>query len=242
MSYSKSHLERGSTYDETIHGSPFDDYMARWEKVHLRSLVRKLFGSDLERYLDFACGTGRITEAVAPMAANSFGVDISESMAGQARAKCPDTEFLIGDFTQAPPDIEPVDLVTSFRFFGNAEDDLRHRALVTINKVLKTGGYFIANNHRNPNALPTLLHKLTGGKDDMTLSHNHAKKLLASAGFRVTETRCIGLWVFRHAMSTDKVLNSNFGKVLERYLHVPGEAHICPDVILVAQKMADAEA
>ena len=39
------------------------------------------------------------------------------------------------------------DLVTSFRFFGNAQDELRSSALAAINRHLRPQGYLIINNH-----------------------------------------------------------------------------------------------
>ena len=239
MSYRESHLDKGAIYDETLAESPFDDYMARREAEFLTRFVQQEFAGRVDRYLDFACGTGRILSTVAPYSAKSYGLDISDSMANKALEKCPETEFHIGDFTTQESPVEPVDLVTSFRFLGNAEPTLRRMALVAINGFLRPGGYLVTNNHRNPNALPVLMHKLTGCTEDLDLSHSKLKRLLRETGFSVVATHCIGLWAFRHSLCTRKRLESSAATFLEKVVRVPGQAHICPDVILVARKVAD---
>ena len=87
--YRDSHASRGDSYDARLAGQPFDAYMARWEAWWLPRLVARLHPDGVPRYLDFACGTGRITGIVAPLARESVGVDVSESMLSRARAKIP---------------------------------------------------------------------------------------------------------------------------------------------------------
>ncbi len=79
MDYRHSHLAKGDTYDATIATQPFDAYMAKYEEEYLREVIPRLTRGG-GRYLDFACGTGRITSIVAPLVTESVGVDISESM------------------------------------------------------------------------------------------------------------------------------------------------------------------
>src|SRR4051794_14793106 len=97
--YRRSHLERGRSYDQTLAQSPFDHYMDEVERLRLQEIVRRLFPADIPRYLDFACGTGRITQLVAPMAREAIGVDVSPSMLEAARSKCSQAKFLLADLT-----------------------------------------------------------------------------------------------------------------------------------------------
>ena len=78
--YRSSHLQSGASYDSNLAGSPFDNYMAVWEKKHLQQILKATFPGGIGRYLDFACGTGRITEQIAPSVQQSTAVDISETM------------------------------------------------------------------------------------------------------------------------------------------------------------------
>ena len=85
--YRASHLAKGGQYDASLAESPFDAYMSAWERKHLPNLLRRFYPAGPQRYLDFACGTGRITEQVAPLAKQSTGVDISPTMIEEARKK-----------------------------------------------------------------------------------------------------------------------------------------------------------
>ena len=95
MDYRDSHLAKGDTYDGTIAAQPFDAYMAKCEAEYLRDVVPRLTGGR-GRYLDFACGTGRITAIVPPRLNGSLGGDISASLVGDAGPKCPDPRLAWG--------------------------------------------------------------------------------------------------------------------------------------------------
>ena len=156
MEYQQTHMNKGDTYDATISAHPFDAYMARIEAAYLRDIVPTLADRH-SRYLDFASGTGRITETVSPLVGESIGVDISDSMLRIARQKCPAVRFLCMDIAHDSEDLGQFDLATSFRFFGNAEDDLRRTVLRALARLIRPGGHLIVNSHRNPRALGTLV-------------------------------------------------------------------------------------
>ena len=147
--YRQSHVGKGADYDRDLAAGAFDSYMTARETVLLPAIVRQLFPQTPPKYLDFACGTGRITSLVAPLARESFGVDVSGSMIAEAARKCPSTRFVLRDLTTEPLADRDFDLATAFRFFGNAQDDLRRAAFRAISRQLARGGYFVFNNHRN---------------------------------------------------------------------------------------------
>jgi len=237
--YRNSHLSKGASYDETIFASPFDAYMDKWEGHHLGNILQELFPINIPRYLDFACGTGRITQRIAPIASESYGVDISESMLGKARGKCPDTTFVCADLTQNDVDIGEFDLVTSFRFFGNAQDDLREAALAAINRHLRPGGYLIINSHRNPNTLAGFVHKFTGkGDEELTLSYAKLKGLLDRHGFEIVARQPIGFWIFRDKLANPAMLDSGLATKLEHIFRFSWLAPWAPDCLLVIRKIA----
>ena len=119
--YRRSHLEKGAEYDAALLADAFDSYMAEREKELLGRFIPALFPSGVDRYLDFACGTGRITELVASHAKCVVGVDVSESMIVTARQRCPAAEFVIADITREEHSLGRFDLVTAFRFMGNPQ-------------------------------------------------------------------------------------------------------------------------
>jgi ubiquinone/menaquinone biosynthesis C-methylase UbiE len=234
VDYRQSHLDRGGVYDATIASLPWDAYMARWEAAYLREIVPRL-ARGTGRYLDFACGTGRITEVVAPLVGETVGVDLSESMLAEARVKCPNARFVRADLTSEEVDIGQFDLATSFRFLGNAGPELRRAALGAIARRLRRDGFLIVNNHRNPHAIGSLFAEL-GGRHDMDLTHAVLVKLLDDAGFRITRVLPIGFWVVRARYRQSAVLESERAKTAERLFRHRAWARWAPDCVIVAQK------
>lgn len=236
--YRNSHKSKGGAYDGTISSSPFDAYMDKWEEHHLAQTLRRLFPTTLPRYLDFACGTGRITKRVALHASESYGVDVSETMLESARAKCRSTRFICADLTKDMVDLGVFDLVTAFRFFGNAQHELRAAALLAISRHLRNGGYLIINNHRNPGSLLGAWRRLAGGAHEMDLSYFKLKSLLERHGFEIVYQRAIGFWLFRFKLTAARWLESATATRLERAFQHSFFAPFSPDAILVARKIA----
>lgn len=236
--YRASHLERGTTYDTFLSTVPFDAYMAAWEKQHLVTLVREFFpGKKPARYLDFACGTGRVTETVSALCAATVGVDISPSMLKVAQEKVPGASFRLADLTNEDPDLGSFDLVTSFRFFGNAQDELRNSALKAIVKRMVPGGHLIINSHRNPRALSSLLDRLTGGNaGNMDLHFGKLQALLGGHGLQIRKVRPIGAWMYRSKMLNAFKPDDPRAVANEQRYSAPWLAPISPDLVLVAQK------
>lgn len=98
--YRSSHLAKGEAYDSFLARSSFDAYMAARERDLITKIVGAYFPNRIPRYLDFACGTGRVTSVVAPSAVASFGIDVSGTMIDEARRKLPGTTFLVTDITR----------------------------------------------------------------------------------------------------------------------------------------------
>ena len=235
--YRAIHIQKGSQYDSNLAESPFDAYMSGWERKHLPALLKRFFPNGPVRYLDFACGTGRITQQVAPLAAESMGVDISPTMLDEARRKCPQTEFRQADLTKEDPDLGEFDLATSFRFFGNAQDELREDALRAISKRLTRGGHLIINSHRNPRALYSVLGRLTGGSADaMDLHLPKLRGLLERHGLDVVHLQPIGAWMYRTRLMLSAKADDARAIRNEARFGSAAFAGIAPDVIVVARK------
>ena len=235
--YRLSHLERGGSYDALLAETPFDAYMAEWERRHLLNIVRQAFPNGVPRYLDFACGTGRVTSTVAPLCKQSVGVDISPSMIDVAKQKLPATSFHLCDLTQHELDLGVFDLITSFRFFGNAQDDLRDKALRAIVARLAPGGTLIINSHRNPRALYALFDRLTGGSSaGMDLHLPKLRRLLLRHGLEIKQLQPIGAWMYRARLLGAYRADDAVALANERRFCHPTLAAVAPDVIVVAQR------
>jgi SAM-dependent methyltransferase len=236
VDYREIHLRRGASYDATIASKPFDAYMARREAEVLRDVVPRL---DLGqgRYLDFACGTGRITSVVAPLVTNATGVDISESMLAVAKEKCPGTRFICADLTRESPDLGPFDLATSFRFFGNAEDALRRSVLRALARLLRPGGMLIVNNHRNPESIGARLLHSSGIDEGMDLTNVAFMAMLDEHDFTVEQVRPVGAWLVRSSMRrNDALLAGRSARLADRVFGGRAFARWSPNCIFVARR------
>jgi SAM-dependent methyltransferase len=234
--YRNSHQHRGAHYDETIFSSPFDAYMDRWEAHHLAQVLSRLFPKQIPRYLDFACGTGRITQRIEARAGESVGVDVSETMLAAARGKSRSTRFVCADLTRDDVDLGLFDLVTSFRFFGNAQNDLRSDVLAAIHRRLLPGGYLIINSHRNPHSFLGFAGRSTAEVREMDLTHARLKALLHQHGFEIAYQRAIGFWIFRFKLTTAEALASAWAGRLERMFQHSWFAPYSPDALVIARK------
>lgn len=124
-------------------------YAAQWRDVERPLLIETLrhsigVGAD-KSCLDFACGTGRITEVVAGEYGEVVGVDVSAAMLAEAR-KPPNVTLLQVDLTRRELGRQ-FDAAVAFRFFLNAEDALRRQALNAIHAHLKPGAALLCNIH-----------------------------------------------------------------------------------------------
>ena len=236
--YRHSHLQRGVTYDAALAADPFDTYMAQLERAYLLEVIPSLFPVTRPRYLDFACGTGRITEAVAPLCAEAVGVDVSPSMLAEARGKCPSVKFVESDLTKSQLDLGSFDLVTSFRFFGNAQQDLRVAVLRALHRLLRPNGYLIINSHRNPQSVAALLHAVTGGGNQgMDLNYFKLKRLLGACGFEVVRSRPVGVWMYRYKLMQGTGGEATRFQRRESIFQHPIFTPFAPDAVLVARKV-----
>lgn len=239
MSYRESHLAKGSSYDQELARDAFDAYMASWENHHLRVMVPRLLPSGVPRYLDFACGTGRITSVMAPMVSEAIGVDISEDMLRVARRKVPTASFECADLTARPLDLGLFDLVTAFRFLGNAEDELRMDALVAINRLQAPGSMLIVNNHRNPLAPVNVIGRVRGWTAELDLTHRKLRRLLGACGYRLRRSKPIAAWQCSPKLVQTAGDRPDLEKRLERLFGASPLSHIAPDTVVVATKVRD---
>jgi SAM-dependent methyltransferase len=121
-------------------------------RVLLNEVARFAAAKDTVRYLDFACGTGRVLSVVEPYTSEAVGVDVSEYMLDLARPKVRRAKLVCTDLTQADATIsEKFDLITAFRFLTGAEEPLRWQAVRALRERLRDrDSLLIINTHRNP--------------------------------------------------------------------------------------------
>ncbi len=105
-----------------------------------------------KRVLDFGCGIGRVAAALAPLAAEVIGVDLSEQMVAQARARTaglPNLRFEVSDGIDLPfPDasFDLVLAVDSFPYLVRAGEGVLTSTLTDIARLLRPGGELLVFN------------------------------------------------------------------------------------------------
>jgi len=240
VDYRQSHVGKGADYDRDLAAGGFNSYMTARETVLLPALIRELFPGTPPKYLDFACGTGRITSLIEPLARESCGVDVSTSMIAEAARKCPKTRFVVRDLTKELLDDTDFNLATAFRFFGNAEDDLRRAAFKAVSRHLVRGGYFVFNNHRNVGSGRARLQRATGRFDDHAdLDLAKIRRLMEPAGLELVRTTGIGWWQLAHRLEQPAMLKSRLASLVEPLSTLNAVAPFCPAYIVVARKIAE---
>ncbi len=190
-----------------------------------------------KKSLDFACGTGRITESLEKFSQKSYAIDISEEAINVAKQKCRKTQFYIGNYlSEEEFPHKDIDLVTSFRFILNTP--YKDLSFSFFNKVMIKKGLLLFNVHRNSSSIKGLITrtKIFFGfsKEKKVLSFKEVTKLLHRHGFELIDYYGFGLLSFyknvtllpkKHNTLVERWLTNK--KVLRKY---------CFDVSYLARK------
>jgi SAM-dependent methyltransferase len=196
----------GAAYDRSL-GNRFELALHELEGRELRELFRRLRDSDPHtRYLDFACGTGRILAVFQDLIRDKVGVDTSDGQLAVARRKVPDAVLIKGNVVTDPDLLggRRFDLITCFRLFLNLEPEYRVPILQALRGLLAPGGHLIVDNHMNRysvlGAAAFAAHHVFGmprkphvppGKRGIisTMSEREMRQALGAAGLEVREVR-----------------------------------------------------
>jgi SAM-dependent methyltransferase len=218
--YRESHLDPGkpARYDPKFF-EPGTTLNLFWEIE--REILGQVVGGmqpRARRSLDFACGTGRVLSRMAELVPETVGVDVSVPMLARARERCPQSALIEADLTQGTEGVEgKFDVLTAFRFFLNAQPDLRSGVLRALRSLIDDRGRLIVNFHLNPRSVTgtyiRTLSRLRGRDQPLTMALEPARRLLFDHGFEVLDTRGYGYLLHR----TDRVPFSAWG-ALERRL------------------------
>ncbi len=194
--YRYSHVApgRGERYDDLYRpGTGLAFYWTHFERPYLEAQLGRLAevypGG---RYLDFACGTGRILEVGARAFADVTGIDVSGAMLAEARAKVPNAAIVQADVLTEPIDVGRFDVITLFRFLLRA-GQLREGVLAWLRRAIADDGTLIVNNHRNALSHRGITYRIQAklapnGFEDELLTDRQMEQLLSRAGFEIVES------------------------------------------------------
>ena len=183
-------------YERVYAEGSADDTIWTVERRYLEDVITRLVGRR-KRYLDFACGTGRILGFLSPRFETACGVDISRAMLDLARDANPGVELKCGDIT-TNKDLtgSDYDLITVFRFFLNAQPSLRDEVIKILAERLSGQGIMIFNVHNSRPSFLWVQNYVTGlftGRRKPSLSYNEAADLAARANLEIVETYKTGV-------------------------------------------------
>jgi hypothetical protein len=144
--------------------------------------------------------------------------------------------FVRHDITRIPLG-EEFDVITAFRFFLNAEPELRHDALMAIRKHMKPSGKLVCNVHMNHNSLLGLFYRSTRwlrrGPQHNTLSFREFKGLLSSTGFSIERVVWYGA-VPRPGRLFEGIMDRFVGPIEAMLLRSGIQLPICHTFLVVA--------
>ncbi len=149
-------------------------------------VINDLRARGSRRIADIACGTGilatRIAAELEPDAV--YGIDMSEGMLAQARARSSAVHWRYGPAEELPFDDAALDAVVSTSAFHFFEQPA---ALREFHRVLAPGGRVAIATFSPPQ--PALLHRLSAQLPGPAHNPSPAqlRRLLVDAGFRVTD-------------------------------------------------------
>jgi SAM-dependent methyltransferase len=197
LPYTDRHKARGRDYDETFSEevNPYRAMVWRLEQRALNEIVHGYLSAGKIAHLDFACGTGRILSHLAEHVRSATGVDVSSSMMEVAGEIAPKAELIEADLTGT--DVlgdRQFDLITAFRFFPNAEPELRRAVFLVLARHLAPDGVLVFNNHKNRNSLRRRVTRAFGREITRgTMTHAEVDALVAQAGLRVLRVIPFGI-------------------------------------------------
>lgn len=185
-------------YQEEVYApGGYDDFIWSLQQGRLRRAVEGAFPDGPDRYLDFACGTGRILSFLEPSAKEATGLDISPAMAEVARSRAGRAEVRVGDLLRTPGLLSGrYDLVTAFRYFLNTDPELRLPVLRALSERLRDErSLLIFNVHGHSRSVRHLSvrYHAARGRTHPELSAREAFELADAAGLRVEEVHGFGV-------------------------------------------------
>jgi SAM-dependent methyltransferase len=171
-------------------------YWTHFERPYLEKLFARLGREHPGRYLDFACGTGRIMELAHSHFAETIGIDVSDAMLDEARLRVPDARLINVDVMTNPPDVGTFQVISLFRFILSAEDHLREGVLRWLRTVIAPDGVIVLNNHLNHWSITGLRHRMRNvmnGKPGGPPTEQRIRSLLKRCGFEIVESYGFGV-------------------------------------------------
>lgn len=238
--YKNNHLseEQVRDYAHTYSQGYFFNQWEFIEKEFLASRFEDLSGKDKKRYLDLACGRGRILSLAENYFSKTVGADISEQMLKHAADNCVKSELQHSGIEEVTC-TEKYDVITMFRYFLNAEPPSRIKALEKVRELISDNGTFITNVHVSSGSIRGLVYRLRNWLCRKpianTLSFAEFRDLLTSQGFEIQEVYWHSYFprIGRYTDRISKYALTDFEKFCQKTSIVPET--LCESFILICK-------
>ncbi len=238
--YRNSHTSKdhGRFYDQTFAGKRTGFYFNSFEKPFLHQLFFELSQKLRGPVLDFACGTGRITRILAQYFNDVSGIDLSGEMLKEAKQSLPAVKFMQVDISRDEIACPTYSLICAFRFFLNAQPELRAASLDWIHKHLCQNGLFLVNNHLRAASVKgafTRLLKSAGLSERNYLIEQDFVELLRQHGFAAEKVFSYCLLPGSHCFPPlSPALRLRLEKMLER---IPACSNLAEQSIYLCRRL-----
>lgn len=198
-SYVFSHMDpaKGADYDRLYRTDPWHMYAWQREQATLLRILADNYPGQHIKLLDFACGTARITSFLEDKVEEAVGVDVSGSMLAVAKEKVKRTKLLQANLLEDNVlDGQKFNLITAFRFFPNAEPELRNAALKVLTSLLSEDSCLVLNNHINQRSMFHVYYRLKNtiakGSYWPTFSMRDCREMLLRCNLEITRIYSVG--------------------------------------------------
>ncbi len=187
-SYRQSHMTKGACYQARFSQNPRRRLIWAIEQRILDTILDSFLSDCTVDYLDFACGTARILAHLEKRVTSSTGVDRSPEMLKIAKTRAVCSQLFQADITRETAlDNAQFDLISAFRFFPNAEPQLRQEVMQELVGHLRSDGLLVFNNHRSTTFARNRLARLVtrGVKGNQGMSPQEVRELVEQAGLKI---------------------------------------------------------
>jgi SAM-dependent methyltransferase len=190
--YRESHSGEGygKVYTKTYEAGFYSAQWSLLEKPLIKAIFQKIANQNKTKYLDFACGTGRIIKLAENYFNETWGVDVSDSMLEISKSNCNSSTLLNQDITSNRIN-KKFDVITAFRFFLNAQKQLRLNVLTEMHAMMNKNGYLIINVHVNANSPLGWVYRIRNKVRKKTIANTMSleciSKELNDSGFDIEE-------------------------------------------------------
>ena len=192
--YSEIHKKRKTSKNYNFRfDSPTLSVMNELERRIIKELSSEFKPNNV---LDLACGTGRVTKWLLEFnSCKISGWDNSQQMMDESHLIGSRVELKLVDLKDIKQDLlkERFDFVTCFRFFANAERDLKLITFAILSEIVQRDGVVILNNHKNRTSSGAFASRIRNSFKNSWQSNKELKDMWRTFGFDCIQSYSLGV-------------------------------------------------